>query len=305
MKDKVTILMATYNGEKFIRKQIESILCQTYKNFQLIIRDDGSKDNTIKIISELVENDNRIELIVGNNLGQKKNFNELLKIGKKSKYIMFADQDDIWLENKVEISLNEIKKYENIHGEDEPILVYTKLRYVDENLNLLKIKKINNTENSINTLLGYNYIWGCTMIINHALANISFPIGEYSQNHDYWIALCASINGEIVHLNEETILYRQHSNNVTGGINNYSIINKIKRIGVLFKSYEQQVKQNIEFCEKNTNNSILNDYLSMCSSSGINKVKKIWKIGLRRNTKKDSIIYYFYLIFILNKGREI
>lgn len=111
MEDTVAILMATYNGDKYIEEQIQSIINQTYKNWQLFIRDDGSSDETLKIIKNFTNIDHRIHKITDNlgNLGPCLNFNELIKTHLEYKYIMFADQDDVWLENKIMISVNKIK----------------------------------------------------------------------------------------------------------------------------------------------------------------------------------------------------
>ena len=111
MDSKIEILMATYNGEKYIREQIDSIISQTYSNWTLLIRDDVSKDDTVKIIKEYEKKDKRIKLLEDNkgNLGFVKNFEELLKNSSED-FIMFSDQDDYWLEDKIEKYINELKK---------------------------------------------------------------------------------------------------------------------------------------------------------------------------------------------------
>ncbi|WP_143191790.1 glycosyltransferase, partial [Paenibacillus sp. P46E] len=135
MEDTITILMATYNGEKFLKEQLESILKQSHEKWRLIIRDDCSKDSTPKILNEYSQKDSRIKFILGEtNLGPVLNFNELIKLALNSKYIMFADQDDVWFDSKIEVSLENIKNIETRMGEDIPILVYSKLKYVSEDL---------------------------------------------------------------------------------------------------------------------------------------------------------------------------
>ena len=96
--------MSTYNGEKYVREQLDSILNQTYKNIEIVVRDDGSKDNTVKIIKEYQEKYKNIKLVTGKNLGFIKSFFELLKI-TESDYYSYADQDDIWMENKIELAV--------------------------------------------------------------------------------------------------------------------------------------------------------------------------------------------------------
>ena len=179
--EKVDILLATYNGEKYIREQIDSILNQNHKDFRLLISDDGSTDKTIEILQEYKEKDNRIEVFLQkNNLGVVKNFEFLL--GKvEAKFYMFSDQDDIWKENKIEKSIEKINE-----GFD---LVYSDLEVVDENLNVTyesywklkgiynKIKKYNNFE----SLYLNNFVTGCTIISRKELINSFMPLPNTSK----------------------------------------------------------------------------------------------------------------------------
>ena len=135
MERKIDILMATYNGEKYVSEQIKSILQQTYKNWTLIIRDDNSDDNTLKILYKYQKKDKRIKIINDSmgNLGFVKNFEELLKYSD-SDFIMFSDQDDIWYNNKVEKMYNRIITENN----NIPILVHCNASVCDSNLKLIK-----------------------------------------------------------------------------------------------------------------------------------------------------------------------
>ncbi len=146
---KIDILMATYNGERFLREQIDSILEQSFSDFRLLISDDLSKDNTREILNEYVKKDRRVIVFLQNkNLGTVQNF-EFLMQKVESKYFMFSDQDDIWQKDKIEKSLEKIE-------ETKSDLVYTNLQVVDQNLNVVnpsywklkgfekKIKKYNN-----------------------------------------------------------------------------------------------------------------------------------------------------------------
>ena len=134
----IEIVMATYNGEKYIKEQIESVINQTYTNWKLLIRDDNSRDKTIEIIKEYEKKDARIRLIKDNkgNLGFVKNFEELIK-NSKEEYIMFSDQDDYWLENKLEVYHNRLNKL----SEDDlkkPLLLHSNSFVCDKNLNIKK-----------------------------------------------------------------------------------------------------------------------------------------------------------------------
>ena len=113
MKPKIDILMATYNGGKYVEEQLKSIISQSYENWNLVIRDDGSSDNTLKILNEYSKNDKRIHIISDNkgNLGLVKNFEELMKRSTEE-YIMFSDQDDVWVDNKINILLQKMLEIE-------------------------------------------------------------------------------------------------------------------------------------------------------------------------------------------------
>ena len=217
--EKINILMATYNGRRYVAKQVESILNQTYKDFRLIISDDGSTDSTVKILQEYEEKDFRVEVYsLQQNQGVVSNFEFL--IGKvRSELFMFADQDDIWEPDKIEKTL---KKME----EDNLDLVYTDLEVVDSKLKQIspsywtlkgldyRIKKYNNFE----SLYLNNFITGCTMLVKSKWINEFMPLPKNSKYvlHDYWISLVISQSGKIGYVDEPTIKYRQHNNNKIG-----------------------------------------------------------------------------------------
>ena len=216
--------MATYNGEKYLQEQIDSILNQSYTNWVLFIRDDGSTDNTAAIIQEYSDkHPDRIKPVpyaatdLGFGKGAAYNFMACLKYASsfsEFSYFMFSDQDDVWLPNKIKMTLGCAKKVEKkCPG---PVLVYTDLMVVDSSLNLLnksyyKYCRFNPNYRDLNHLLIQNHILGCTMLFNKKLANyiIFNSIGIFM--HDWWIALISSCFGSTVCLRHPTIKYRQHS----------------------------------------------------------------------------------------------
>lgn len=218
----VEILLATYNGERFIKEQIESILNQTYTEWKLLIHDDGSDDSTLSILKKYEQLyplkikvfDDDIKF--GN---AKKNFAYLMQKSQAG-YIMFCDQDDIWLENKIEISISKLKEVE-LHNKQCPIIVHTDLTIVDQNLNVIansmfSYQKIPKYNNYLETAIRNN-VTGCTMLINRQALTCSLPVKEDAIMHDWWIALNVLYNkGVIEFINIPTILYRQHSNNTVG-----------------------------------------------------------------------------------------
>lgn len=218
----VEILLATYQGEKHVQELLESLLNQTHPNIRILIRDDGSQDQTRKILKKF-ENayPDKISVIFDNkNLGVIGNFSELLK-NSRAKYVLFSDQDDYWLPNKVELSISQLKVMEKKHGADSPLLLHTNLQVVDKDLQMIdpsfwNYVRLNPSFTQPNRLLLQNCITGCTMAMNRALANLSYPIPKNVLMHDWWIALLASCFGKIEHIQESTLLYRQHSSNTLG-----------------------------------------------------------------------------------------
>lgn len=219
----VEILLSTYNGAKFLKDFIESLYSQTYKDWKLTVRDDGSIDETPKILEEIrVKDPERIKIIEDNlgNLGACKSFLTLL-MKAEADYIMFADQDDIWLSDKIEKTLKKMLLVEGKYGKNTPILIHTDLKVVDENLKTLsesfwKYQGQNPEYKSLNYLLVQNNVTGCTIMINKALKNLIVKVPERAIMHDWWLALVASAFGVIEYISEPTILYRQHQSQNTG-----------------------------------------------------------------------------------------
>jgi glycosyltransferase involved in cell wall biosynthesis len=231
----VRILMATYNGEKYIESQIKSIIEQTSKDWELWIRDDASSDNTIEIIQKYAEIDTRIKFInpTGERLGVLGNFSKLLSFQHENLYFMFCDQDDIWVPEKIELSLTILNHEEKIYGKKTPILIHTDLRMINSEDNIIsksffKNQKINKSHPCpLSELIFENYVTGCTVLFNKSLLDVAMPLPKKIIMHDWWFALVAASMGRIVTSNEVTVNYRQHSNNVVGA-------GKSNKFGLLF-----------------------------------------------------------------------
>ena len=222
LTDKVSILLSTYNSEAFLQDQINSVLTQTIKDWVLYIRDDGSTDNTISIIDNYCKQyDNIVFCRDGlSNLGAKNSFMTLLS-QVDSTYYMFCDHDDVWLPFKIEKTLNKMIETESINPL-KPILIFTDLKIVDDKLNILdnsmwRYQKTNpNHSKDVYLLSISNPVTGCTIMINQRAKEISLPMSSKSLMHDLWIALKVSHYGFVDFIDEPTVLYRQHGNNVIG-----------------------------------------------------------------------------------------
>lgn len=230
--DKIAILMATYNGEKYICQQIDSILSQTCKDWELYIHDDGSTDNTIAAVESYVEKyPDKIHLIDGKSTGGAK-YNFFYLFGQvEAPYYMTCDQDDVWLDKKIELTYDKMLTIEN--KADVPCLVYTELRVVDSELNTIadtmsKYQSLDCHKRTINQFILQNSVTGCTMMVNRALRDKMLRIIDIDNTimHDWWAALVAAQFGKTAFIDEATILYRQHGDNSLGalGINKLSYI---------------------------------------------------------------------------------
>lgn len=233
----IEIVMAAYNGEKYIEEQVESILENTVSDIKLSIYDDGSKDSTPSIIGKLQEkHDGKIAYHRNEtNRGVILNFLHGVK-SSTAKYIMLSDQDDVWNRDKIEKTLIRMQEMEKRYGEDTPIVVFTDSTVVDEQLQQMQssFHRSNHLDVSridISHLLMENKLNGCTIMLNEALRKRLTTLPEHAKMHDWWLALIAASFGKISYINEPTMLYRQHRGNVVGNQNFTSYI--IRRFAAL------------------------------------------------------------------------
>lgn len=217
----VHIVLATYNGEKYLREQIDSLLAQTYQDFDIEICDDGSSDATVEIVKECMQKDSRISLHQNeNNLGYVKNFLCGVKRSDSS-YIMLCDQDDMWNPDKIEITLAAMKEAEK-ENPDVPVLVFTDAMNYDSETGKetgrfqasshLDAKKVDSAH-----LFMENKCIGCTVMVNGQILPYLSEIPDGIRVHDWWLALICSHFGNVVYLDKPTLRYRQHSGNMIGG----------------------------------------------------------------------------------------
>ena len=209
MKNNVAILLSTYNGEKFIGSQIDSVLNQAECKIDIFIRDDGSEDKTVQIVKEYQKLHPNIHLSEGNNVGYRNSFLNLIFSISDFDYYAFCDQDDIWLETKIKAAID------FLGGVNKEALYACKKIYVDEDLNPLQIK-----DRSLPLNLDYGFfrggICGCTMVWNSSLHSIiqqAKPLQNFKSHDDYLRCLAIAI-GAKTYLDENPyILYRRHSKN--------------------------------------------------------------------------------------------
>lgn len=209
----VQILMATYNGEKYLREQLDSLLRQTVQEIQILIRDDASCDGTVKILAEYAQKYSNIQFYEGNNIGAQNSFFDLFThVDEQADYIATCDQDDVWYEDKLETALQALDSIEGA------ALYCCRTQLTDENLNPLTDKLRSKTPQiAFGNALIESTCTGCTMVINKALYD--FIDGRWptkSLIHDWWFCQVALCFGQVVYDDEPHIFYRQHANNTIG-----------------------------------------------------------------------------------------
>lgn len=300
---KVNILMATYNGEKFLAQQIESIQKQTFKEWNLLIRDDGSSDKTCDIIRNFTAKDSRIRFINENehhNLGVIKSFFTLVNY-EVADFYFFSDQDDVWLPEKLSVSLEAAKH----KASDVPLLVYTDLKVVNQELNILQDSMIRAQSHHANTILlpelTENTVTGGTMMINHALAEKWFTPNDILM-HDWFLALLAASLGEIIYLDLPTQLYRQHDNNVLGARTMDKRF-KILREGPksIFTRYWKLIhdsqKQASLIVDKYgdimtvTDLELIKCFIKIDKQPFMTRLRWLWKYGYSKNQFKHQVVF--------------
>lgn len=218
MQKQVNVLMSTYNGEKYLREQIDSVLAQEGVDVRLEIRDDGSKDSTISIIEEYVAKDSRVKFHKGRNVGVIKSFFMLLEDAEPSEYYAFCDQDDYWEKDKLTSAVGQL---EDLHTSG-PALYCSNLNVVDEKLNFCRLSKTKpiSTQNKYNALVDF-YAVGCTEVFNDSAAQlVKKHLAEDTLMHDSWMFLMCSFFGSVVYDITPHIKYRQHGHNVIGSKKN-------------------------------------------------------------------------------------
>lgn len=320
----VDILMATYNGELFVEEQIDSILHQTHQNFHLIIRDDGSTDRTRLLIKQKAQQfPEKIRFIDSQErFGVVGNFSALMEHAKAD-YILFSDQDDVWLPEKVSKTLQRMQELETKYGPETALLVHTDLQVVDQNLqqiapsfwsySRLSPKK----SGELPRMLMQNVVTGCTIMINKPLLLLATPVPSGVIMHDWWIGLVASALGKMDCIDEPTILYRQHAKNQVGA-KNKSILSLIVRVLRLPNEEAERAKAILlglhkqgsiflEVFEKRLGLSeqyVVKEFLKLEPEKFFHNAMLIHKNGFYKNGLSKNLLLILLPIFLKAKGKK-
>ncbi len=276
---KVAVVLSTYNGEKYVKNQIDSILNQTYKNIEIYVRDDGSKDRTIDVLKEY-EEQGKIKLYPKENVGFIKSFFECLSFCKDADYYAFCDQDDEWFEDKIERAIVKLNEKDS----NKPLLYFADYDFYDDNMQFISHSKSHKYGPSFRNAIVDCITLGINTVINKKARDIMVNSGiQKSCGHDWTAYMICSSMGEVIYDKVSTLKYRRTGKNVSPGGKGF-IAFQIWRIKKFFvNDYFSNVKEElIEF------ENLFGDKLS-------EKDKKI--LSLFTNKKysfKNSIKKVFY-----------
>lgn len=299
MQETVEILLATYNGECYIREQIDSILNQEYSNWIVRACDDASTDHTYEILSEYRNRFPDKFILEKNQKGfgsAKLNFFHLIR-ESSCDYVMCCDQDDVWLPNKISLTLQEMKRNEK---EDMPVLVHTDLKVVDAKLHVLSESffQHSNLRKSFEyrDILIQNHVTGCTMMMNRPLVDLLNMQDNYDiiLMHDWLAAVVATGLGKVAFVDCPTMLYRQHAVNSVGA-KKYGLAlllsklqnNSIKKSLVDTTRQAEQIAKTYQNELKSEEYQLTYQYARLFGRSKFYRVwfyfkNKVWKKGLPR-----------------------
>ncbi len=252
----LVVLMSTYNGEKYIREQLDSLLNQKLLPTKILIRDDGSRDDTVNILEEYASNNKIIDYYCGPNIGPAKSFFELINKCEEYDYYSLCDQDDVWFEDKLSTAINTLEKEDN----SIPLLYAGRFTLTDENLNPLKsdISKLYSYSDFAHSLI-YHSAPGCTFVFNNEARKqiIKYDVNkEYCIIHDAIIHKVVTMFGKMVLDLEPHMYYRQHKNNVYGLTAN--------KVIEFFHRVNNFLSGRVKNYRSNTAKSLLNVYGSEC-----------------------------------------
>ncbi|QQE79208.1 glycosyltransferase family 2 protein [Alicyclobacillus sp. SO9] len=305
----VDILLSTFNGANYLKEQLESILSQTYPYWRLIIRDDGSTDDTLEIINGFIEQERERVLLITDDfrrLGPSLSFSTLLSRAN-APYVMLCDQDDVWLPDKIEISRAKMKNLEKENPE-YPILIHTDLQVVDAALNKIndsfwKFQNIDPRVSELGTLLVQNNVTGCTVMINHQLKKLAYPIPRGAIMHDWWLALVASAFGHIEPVKSPSLKYRQHASNQVGA-SAYGFklfLGRIAAFKTLKRSVDDCRNQAGEFLDKFHDLLSKNQVCTLEAFQGLSRgsfVSKLYRINKYKLHKQGLIRRLAFVVVV-------
>lgn len=305
----ISICLATFNGEQFLKRQLDTILEQIGESDEIIVVDDCSSDSTIKLIKEI--GDKRLKITLNSkNSGVVKTFERAISLAIGD-YIFLSDQDDVWFHDKIKVTFMKMHELEMLYGNTIPLLVHTDLAVGNENLKIIsnsfcKFQRVNPYRgNAINRLLVQNNITGCTVMINKPLRDLALPISGKAIMHDWWIGMVASCFGKIGFVDKPTIIYRQHSHNDIGAkkYNFAYILKMFYKINEMTQSYEKSRIQAMAFLQSYEERldaisaKIIKDYIELINVGLVRRIRMIFKREYFKSTLCRNVGFVLMMLY--------
>lgn len=301
-KYKVCVMLSTYNGEKYIREQLDSILKQKSIDLIVYIRDDGSTDSTYNILKSYKESNDNIILCKGNNIGWRKSFMNILKSAPIADFYAFSDQDDVWKDNKLETAVNKLINYKK-----EVALYGSNVTVTNEQLVPLKLynnEKLNVINRPFEQLLDVSMMpGGLTYVFTPKLKEMMkrwTSAGDYG--HDFICYLLATLFGYVIYDNNSYVLYRQHKNNEIGapGGKLWRLRTNLKNFfgrSIPHKSlWAEKVLHLYPEIEQDSRKKMYLQLLKEYPNSYKNKMILLKNPNLYRNTRYDTLCLHIKII---------
>jgi glycosyltransferase involved in cell wall biosynthesis len=301
----VEILLAAYNGEKYLREQLDSIFAQTFKDFIITVRDDGSSDGTLDIINEYRSKfPEKIKLLPSEGKNSREgNFKQLLRNANSGSYFCFCCQDDVWQPNKLEREMVVMRRIEGTAGERTPVLVHCDMAVTDEDLNVteksyVKFANIKPQGFSLKTMLAENCTIGTSCLFNMALLSLARNVPDNAVSAAWWVGLYAAVYGRVEFIDEPLVLYRQHGDNLHGAVGGRftDILKNKSRLHSSKFDTQKSYYQAEEFLKANAGRinpekqKIIETYASFVTASKGKKVMEALFGGYAKNSLLASII---------------
>ena len=269
--------IATFNGGKFLREQIQSILDQEVKPEEIIVCDDRSTDDTAEILESFQKLGLVKYFVNDQNLGVTANFKKAASLVNPQNYLALSDQDDVWLPNKLKSLIDELEK---IDEGKEPTIVYSDMIVMDSEKNIINTSVWNELSSDtyhrcFETLLFGNFVHGCTVLMNQVMRRLFVETPDHALSHDYWLALIAYSFGRVSAVKKPLVLYRKHGNNVSYAPDHRRLTKLERRMNNLKKLFQRDdyMHQEIEMAKLFEN--VFGELLSKEQLIAVGKFKKL------------------------------
>ena len=279
MQNRVLVLVSTYNGERYLNQQLDSILGQQGVDVSVLVRDDGSSDATLQLLDNYAKKSSNFQYYQGSNAGPCMSFFDLLKHADGFDYYAFSDQDDVWDADKLSCAVSFIEK----EPKDIPVLYCSNLKVVDENLNFCRTAHTSsyNTKNRYAGLVDF-FAVGCTEVFNQRAVDLTRDhIRRDCLMHDSWIFMICNFFGRVIYDTTAHINYRQHGHNVVGTNKDW----KSKLNARIKRAVDRSVQPRLKNAQ-----IIYDEFKGLLDKKDLRKIIKITEY-------KNSVIDWFKLFF--------